>query len=115
MRIELHALVGDSAITLDDGQKVYDQIHPALLASREVKLDFAGVGILASPFFNAAIGRLLQDIEPEALNRLLQVRNLTPAGMYTLRRVIENSKRYYGDQRIQHAVDEALRQEAEAK
>ena len=114
LRIEVHALVGESGITLEDGQKVYDQIHLALRAGREVELDFSGVGVLASPFFNAAIGHLLQDVQPDELNRLLRVTSLVPAGSYTLRRVIENSKQYYSDPNIRQAVDEAIKEEAEA-
>lgn len=118
MRVDVRGLIGDLAITVDDGQKVYDLVHPALVAGQNVDLDFAGVTILASPFFNAAIGQLLQDIQPDALNRLLRFPNLTPAGAYTLRRVIENAKRYYGDPQTKAAVEHALeayREEAEAR
>ncbi len=118
MQVIVRELVGGIAITLEDGQKVYDLIHPALVTDQDVDLDFAGVTIIASPFFNAAIGQLLQDIQPDALNRLLHFFNLTPAGAYTLRRVIENAKRYYADAHVREAVDHALeeyREEAEAR
>ena len=64
-----------------------------------MELDFTKVGVFASPFFNVAIGQLLRDIKSEDLNRLLKVSNMTPAGLAVLRRVIENSKRYYSDEK----------------
>jgi hypothetical protein len=61
-------------------------------AGNAVELDFENVTVLASPFLNAAIGRLLKDIKPSNLNRLLKITNLVPTGLAVLRRVIENSK-----------------------
>lgn len=107
-KIDVYALIGEVGITIEDGQKVYDLVHPMLQAGKAVKLDFKGVDILASPFLNAAIGHLLEDIRPDDLNQLLHVENLVPAGMFTLRRVIENAKQYYGNQQVHQAVDETL-------
>ncbi|WP_292870942.1 STAS-like domain-containing protein [Nostoc sp. LPT] len=38
---------------------MYALVYPELLAEHQVELDFAGVEIFASPFFNFAIGQLL--------------------------------------------------------
>jgi hypothetical protein len=113
MKVSVNTLIGENGITLEDGQKVYALIHPALLAGQQVELDFADVHVVASPFFNAAIGHLLQDIKLEDLIRLLGVANLVPAGDYVLRRVIENSKEYYSSQDVRKAVDEILRKQVE--
>lgn len=115
MDIEVKKIVGgDSGITLQDGQQLYDVIHPALRSGEAVRIDFSGVDIIASPFLNAAIGHLLEDISPDDLNRLLQIDGMPPAGMNTLRHVIANAKRYYSDPTIRQAVDRAIREEAEA-
>ena len=98
MKLNIYELVGENCITMEDGQKVYDLIHPELLAGQPVELDFERVDVYASPFFNVAIGQLLRDIKSEDLNRLLKVSNMTSAGLAVLRRVIENSKRYYSDE-----------------
>ena len=45
-------------MTLEDGEAVYRQIHDPLVHGETVELDFDGVNIFASPFFNAGIGRL---------------------------------------------------------
>ena len=106
-------MVGENCITLEDGQKVFDLIHPELLAGHIVELDFTNVTVFASPFFNAAIGRLLKDIKPEDLNHLLKITNLVPAGLTVLKRVIENSKEYYSNEGARKALDEVLLEQSE--
>ncbi|BAZ14535.1 hypothetical protein NIES4071_63790 [Calothrix sp. NIES-4071] len=112
MRHEILNLVGKNCITPGDGQKVYELVHPELLADQPVELDFAGVKIFASPFFNFAIGQLLRDIEPENLNRLLKVSNLNQVGKQILKLVIENSKRYYSDPDFRNRVDQVISEQA---
>ncbi|MBM4047447.1 MAG: DUF4325 domain-containing protein [Planctomycetes bacterium] len=115
MKCSVYPLVGENCITMEDGQKVYDLIHPELQAGRAVELDFQGSSVFASPFFNAAIGQLLEDIPPETLNRLLTVSNMGPVGMNVLKRVIENAKEYYSNPDVRTAVDAALAQLATEK
>jgi len=66
-------------------------------AGRAVDLDFSGVTVLASPFFNAAIGQLLRDLSSDQLNRLLKGANLTPVGANVMRQVIAGAKGYYAE------------------
>jgi len=106
--------VGEYGITAADGQKVYDAIHPELKGGRPVVMDFGGVAVVASPFLNAAIGSLLEDVPVEDLNRLLDIRNLSPVGSSVLRRVVENSKQYYHNADTRRAVDDMLTEFAEA-
>jgi hypothetical protein len=113
MKCLVHEVVGEHAITMDDGQAIFDKIKPELAAGRPVELDFAGVSVSASPFLNAAVGQLLRDLAPDELNRLLKVINLAPPTLDTLRRVIENSKRYYSSPSYREAVDRVMRSLAE--
>ncbi|MDD5757990.1 MAG: STAS-like domain-containing protein [Desulfobulbaceae bacterium] len=106
--IIINEKIGANCITLEDGQQIYDAIYPELSAGKPVELDFDKVKIFASPFFNSAIGRLLKDIEPDALNRLLVFKNLNPDGMVVLKRVIENSKQYYSNENTRKTIDEIL-------
>ncbi|GAA6617408.1 STAS-like domain-containing protein [Scytonema sp. NUACC26] len=85
MKHEIFTLIGKNCITPGDGQRVYDLVHPELLADLPVELDFAGVEIFASPFFNFAIGQLLRDIPPSHLKRLLKVSNLNQVGKQILK------------------------------
>jgi len=107
-------IAGEDAITLEDGQNVYDRIYPELAAGRDVELDFAGVSVFASPFFNAALGKLLRDLKADDLNRLLRVTNLLSSGRAAAQRAIENAKRYFAEpnyRKAQKDVLEALSQE----
>jgi hypothetical protein len=110
MPFSVHETVGEDAITVDDGQMIHERIKAELLAGREVELDFSGVDVFASPFFNAAIGQLLKDFTAEDLNRLLRIRNLNPVGNDLLRRVIENAKRYYASPDYRTAQTKVLEQ-----
>ncbi len=112
MIYKIHSLIGKNCITSEDGQAIYNLIHPQLLAENSVELDFAEVNIFASPFFNAAIGQLLKDIQTEKLNRLIKFSNLSPVGMQLVKKVIGNAKQYYSSENIREAVNEVLRQEA---
>ena len=113
MKIDVHKIIDENCITLEDGQKIFDLIHPELTAGNAVELDFENVTVLASPFLNSAIGRLLKDIKPDNLNRLLKITNLVPAGLTVLKRVIENSKEYYSNGAVRKALDEVLLDQAD--
>ncbi|MHB8165285.1 MAG: STAS-like domain-containing protein [Sulfuricella sp.] len=93
--IAVKELVGENAMTLDDGEAVYRQIHDPLTRGETVELDFDGVEIFASPFFNAGIGRLLADLQPDILNTRLIFQHMSALGDGVLRRVIANAKEYY--------------------
>ena len=98
-------------MTVEDGEKVYRLIHPELLAGQRVELDFTGVKVFATPFFNHSIGKLLQDIPPNQLDALLTGSNLTPVGESVLRRVRKNSEEYYRNPEARRALDSILSDE----
>ena len=113
MKFEVHNLTGENAITTEDGQAVYDAIKPDLSTGRPVELDFTGVAVFASLFFNAAIGQLLKDLSPDDLNRLLTVSNLVPAGQEVWQRVVENAKKYYSSPDYREAQKKVLKEMSE--
>jgi hypothetical protein len=106
--------IGPYAVTLADGETVYRAIHPELRAGRPVRLDFTGVEAFAAPFFNAAIGALLEDLSVDDLNRLLCVDNLSSGGTLMVRLVIEHADQYYHNPAVRRAVDAMLDERAEA-
>lgn len=109
MKMNVVKIIGEYAITIEDGTKIYRLVFSELISGKEVELDFEGVEIFASPFFNAAIGQLLQDIEPAELNKLLSFTNLSQFGRKILRRVIANAKEYYSQKgTTQAAIDQAI-------
>lgn len=96
-------------MTSEEGQKLYNAIHPALRSGDEVILNFSEISIFSSPFFNFAIGQLYRDISSDILNSYLKIINLVDPGMLMLQRVIKNSKAYYNDPMRKQAVDKALK------
>jgi len=112
MKLSVRNLVGPNCVTYGDGQKVYDLIHPELSRGRAVEVDFEGVRVLVSLFVNAAIGRLLEDISSDDLNRLLTISNLPPGGVETLKRVIQNSNDYYHNPLVREALNRILSEHA---
>jgi hypothetical protein len=111
MKLDIREIAGPNCITLQDGQILFEKIHPQLKAGKPVELNFTGVRVFASPFFNAAVGQLLKDISPESLNALLKISDLAPVGFDTLKKVIENSREFYSSEENQRAVTENLPEE----
>jgi len=112
MELKIHELIGPRCIVKEDGQRVYEAIHPALMRGETVALDFSDVAQFASPFFNFAIGQLLKDIVEADLRRLLQIENLNETGKMVVERVIENAAKYHGDKDYRKIVNDILEQQA---
>ena len=112
MRYIVHEITGEFAISFDDGQQLFDLIHPQLLVEQTVELDFEGVTVFASAFFNVAIGQLLQDISSDTLNEKLIIKHLSPHGETVLAQVIDNANLYYSDPAHRQAVDTVMEEYA---
>lgn len=102
--------VGQRCITKNQGQQVYDLIHPLLLNGETVTLDFEGVKQFASPFFNTAIGQLLKDIKDDDFERLLHFEKLGKDSRLVVTQVIENAKNYHRNIDYKQMVDSILQQ-----
>jgi hypothetical protein len=112
MTCSIYEITGEYATDADSGQQVYDLIHAPLLAGQPVELDFTGVNVFASAFFNFAIAQLLSDLTSEDLNRLLTISHLTPDGYTVLKHSIDRAKLYYADAHYQDAVDSVIEEYA---
>jgi DNA primase catalytic subunit len=108
MLIKIFEITGKNCITLEQGKIVYDSIYPFLIKGDLVEMDFSKVEIFASPFFNQAIGRLLENISSDDLNKQLKIKNLSAPNLATLSKVIENSKKYYSNPKHRKAVDKTI-------
>ena len=113
MKYQISSLIGKNCITSEDGEKVYELVHSKLLARNPVELDFTGVNIFASPFFNAAIGQLFKDIQPANIESLLTLSGLNAVGQKLDCKVRENANKYYSSENVRQAVGTVLMQEAE--
>lgn len=111
-RLSIINLIGPNCITIEDGEKICDQIYPEVIVRNTVNLDFAGVKLVSSPFLNAAIGQLLKHFTRQDIKECLKVINLEKYMKDMLELVLENSERYYHEPGFKDAVDEVLRERA---
>lgn len=111
MHIKVEELVGKNALTPEDGKLVYEAVRPGLELGETVELDFAGVEVFASPFFNWGIARLVADFDAEKLNTMLCFNHLSAPGDQALRRAIENAKEYFSiTESERQAIDDKVHQ-----
>lgn len=102
--VNVSELIGEDCLTQSDGEKLRKAITPMLNKAETVRVDFAGVRVLSSPFLNAAIGKLLQEFPPDLLNEHLKIVNVTNAGRALLERVVDNARMFYGDKKVRNAI-----------
>lgn len=95
MKVNAKDIIGENAISMQSGKNLYEKISKPLISGEEVELDFAGVQIFASPFFNASIGFLLKDIDISQLQDKLKILNLGDVGNQILNLVISNAIKFY--------------------
>jgi STAS-like domain of unknown function (DUF4325) len=108
MRHDIYEITGQYAIAPNSGQELYDQIFPHLSEGKNIELDFSRVNIFATAFFNVAMGQLLKDLSRSDLNRQIQITGLNNDGQYILKRVMDNSERYYTQPSYRQAVDSVM-------
>lgn len=109
MNIIVKELIGTRCIIKEDGQKIFEQIHPELCEGHEVCLDFSGVEIFASPFFNFAVGQLFVDLTKEQINENLHYINLNDVGCNLIKRVMDNASTYQKYPDYQKIIDDILK------
>lgn len=93
--INVFDLIGKNAISMQTGDKIYMILKDKVNNGEKVTLDFKGVTLFASPFFNSAIGRLLKDKEITELQEQLKFEHLDEIGKDLLNLVISNAITYY--------------------
>lgn len=101
-------LVGELAMDTNDGKKVYDVIHPELLAGHNVELDFEGVRIIAPAFWGRTVADLFLDIKPEEFHRLFKAINLSPNDIEGLELMVEDAIEYHTNPAVRAAVDAVM-------
>jgi STAS-like domain of unknown function (DUF4325) len=95
--IDVGSLVGKNAISMQSGGRLRKELLKALAAEEKVELDFSGVVLFASPFFNSSIGFLLKDLTIEELQERLVFKDLSDVGRSLLNLVIGNAIKYYSN------------------
>ena len=107
VKVHVKEIVGANAISMQSGDNLYQIIAPKILNQSEgIELDFSGVELFASPFFNSSIGLLLKDVDIKTLQERMKIINLSKVGSQLLNLVIENAIKFYSQNRntIDHAA-----------
>ena len=86
-----------SAITQEAGDLIYKEICKAIENKEIIKLDFAEIESMITPFLNNAIGKLYEIYSSEQISKHLKLENFPPEKVSTINVVINNAKRYYSD------------------
>ena len=95
-------------VSAEDGQRVHDKIAPLMREGRKVELSFDRVETLISLFLNAAVGQLYGEFKEEQIRDLLTVRDMDAEDAATLKRVVDNAKKYFSNPK---PYDEAWKEE----
>lgn len=114
MKVSVLDFVGPRCIVAADGQRLHDEIVGSLQAGEPVCLDFSGVKLFASPFFNYAIGQLLNEISEPDLRGLLCLEGLSDVGRSVVDVVVANAVKYQsGGDDYKRIVEDILARQAE--
>lgn len=84
-----------SALTQEQGEKIYKIISDSIDAKKEIVLDFSGIESMISPFLNIAVGKLYGAYSSAAINSYLKFYNFPESKLSTLKVVIANAKKFY--------------------
>jgi hypothetical protein len=106
LRITIASLFGENCITAEDGEVLREKIAAALDAEQKVELDFAGVSVVSTPFFNVAVGELMRNYDRDTLNAGVVFENLSSDATSLLVRVVKNARDYFRNPKVREAVDE---------
>jgi len=87
--------IGGNAISMASGNKINKIIVDNWNCSGKITIDFIGVEVFASPFFNACIGVLLKERKINELQEKLTFNNISPHGRKLLNLVISNAIKFY--------------------
>ena len=84
-----------SAVSQDDGGKVYDILTRSFSNNEKVILDFKNVELVTSSFLNAAIGQLYSKYESTFMNENMTIKNINSDDDELLKLVIKRAKEYF--------------------
>lgn len=95
--ISIREMVGPNAISMNSGQKIRDEILRQWDRHEKISLNFDGIDVFASPFFNASVGALLKDRSIEQLQEKLEFVSVSEHGRRLINLVIQNAIKFYSD------------------
>lgn len=100
---------GDAAISVTDGETIFQKIDSALSNKLTVVLDFQNINLIITAFLNACIGQLYSKYSSEELNNYLQLENIKQEDKHLFNMAIKRAKEYFLDPvSYNKSIDEVL-------
>ncbi|EGR2227660.1 DUF4325 domain-containing protein [Vibrio parahaemolyticus] len=96
-------LDSEYAVSIGQGSLIFETlsslIHSIDGKSGKICLNFSGISICATPFFNASVSRLLGRMDIEQLKSKLEIRNISIENKRLLNISIANAIEFYEKQK----------------
>jgi hypothetical protein len=86
---------GDTAVSTDDGDVVFQKINDIVKKDEVAELDFSDIEIMTTAFLNAAIGQLYSHYTSDQLNSKLKLVNVADDDRILFKKVIERAKEFF--------------------
>lgn len=85
----------ETGFSADDAGKLDTIIKPLIDKREKVVIDFEGVRIFTTLFFNTALAKYVMEIGPDEYEKLFELKNLSEVGDITYQHSLDNAKNYY--------------------
>jgi hypothetical protein len=86
---------GDAAISVADGDQIFQKIDKAFSNNLKVSLDFQNIELIITAFLNACIGQLYSKYSSEELNENLKLDNVKEEDKFLFHKAIKRAKEYF--------------------
>lgn len=83
------------AMTEDAGLQLRKEMNEVIQKEESLVLDFQGIELFATPFFNASIGYFVMTLSPEKYKEYVKVINLSDLGKETYGHSYQNAVSVY--------------------
>lgn len=94
-------LIGSKyAVSMESGNKLYEALAREVLEGRKkVTLDFQGISLTATPFYNASISYLLKDMSIDEILKHIEFQNMSNNDKHLANVSIHNAIAHYAKQK----------------
>lgn len=84
-----------TAFSANDAEKIYTAIILSLSDNNTVEVDFEGVSIFTTLFFNNAFAKFIIEMGPEKYDKTIKLTKLSELGESTYKHSYDNAINYY--------------------
>lgn len=104
MQTILVSKIATMALTESDGLKLRRAIEASLKNDKEIELDFSGISLFATMFFNASIGNLIMRFSPKKCAEIIRLTHISDLGMDTYQHSFENASFIFAQRETLHKI-----------